>query len=308
MLARKPISEVVKKAPTELRDKLALTVSLRAFAHTELGLPDNGSYTHYVELGRPYAVWNVVAAPEFSVEPKQWCYLIIGCAGYRGYYKQQSARDYASGLQEKGYETMVGGVTAYSTLGWFSDPILSSMLKYTDVELAETLFHELAHQVLYVDDSTEFNEAFATVVGEAGARKWLAINRPEETAGYDARLIAIAQFTELVSSSKLRLAELYESGKSEQQMRASKRLEFIDLQTRYEHLKASKWNGKPWFDHWFTTPPNNARLAAFSNYRESVPKFERLLRSCGENFKKFYTILKASAQSNDKLGIPEQCD
>ncbi len=308
MLAREPISKVIQVAPDALRNKLELTISLRKFAVEQLGLPDNKSYTHYVELDRPYVVWNVVAAPEFSVNSKQWCYLVIGCAGYRGYYKEKAALNYARGLEERGFETLVGGVTAYSTLGWFADPVLSSMLQYDDIELAETLFHELAHQVLYVDDNTEFNEAFATVVGEAGVRKWLSATRPEALEHYQQRVGALTQFNRIVSGSKERLAELYAKDQPAQQMRVAKHLEFDRLYAEYQQLKQEVWNGKPWFDRWFETPLNNARFAAFANYREAVPELQSLLSDCGNELEKFYSILTSAAQSKGPLRVPENCE
>lgn len=307
MLARKPIAEVAQDAPESLRDQLELAISLRRFAVEQLGLPDNKSYTHYVELDRAYAVWNVVAAAEFSVDPKQWCYLVIGCAGYRGYYREKAARDYAHRLEENGFETLVGGVTAYSTLGWFSDPVLSSMLRYGDIELAETLFHELAHQVLYVENNTEFNEAFATVVGEAGTRKWLKMTRPEQLLDYQDRLVALTQFNQLISGTKARLADLYLKDMPSEKMRLEKARELKQLQLEYHKLKHHSWGDKPWFDAWFRRPLNNARLAAFANYREVVPELELLLSSCNDDFKRFYSVLKSAVKAGADLSAVTQC-
>src|SRR5215469_11326482 len=173
---RVPIDTVLADphTPPAERTRLEQVRAAREFASRELGLPDNDSYRSYADIGRPYVVWNVVAAPEFSVAPKRWCFPVAGCVAYRGYFHEQSARDFALGLEERGYDVAIDGVPAYSTLGKFADPVLSSMLRYGDDDLAATIFHELAHQLLYVRDDSEFNEAFATTVEDAGLERWLA--------------------------------------------------------------------------------------------------------------------------------------
>ena len=173
MLAREPVDKVLKTANEELTGQLELSKQLKRFAIDELSLPESKSYNSYVALERDFPVWVVVAAPEFSVDAKQWCYPVIGCASYRGYFKKQSAQNYAKKISKKGFEVSVGGASAYSTLGWFSDPLLPSMMRYGDVNFAETLFHEIAHQKVYINGDSGFNEAFATVVGQEGAKRWL---------------------------------------------------------------------------------------------------------------------------------------
>src|SRR5277367_6777720 len=175
MSKRQPIAAVIDKPTTslKLRAQLEAVTSIRDFASRDLALPDNGSYKTYADIGRPYVVWNVVAAPEFSVDPIEWCYPIVGCVAYRGYFAEAKARRFAAGLHAKGWDVVVGGVAAYSTLGHFDDPILSSMVNWNDVELASIIFHELTHQVLYVPNDASFNEAFATTVEEEGVRRWL---------------------------------------------------------------------------------------------------------------------------------------
>lgn len=307
MLARKPITKLIETAPTELQNQLKLSVELKHFAEIELGLPNNSSYTHYVELKREFPVWNVVAAPEFSVQAQQWCYPVIGCASYRGYFKKSAAEKYARKMQSKGYETMVGGAPAYSTLGWFSDPILPSMLRYGDTDFAETLFHELAHQRLYINGDSNFNEAFATVVGEAGAGRWLKQVRPGEFEAYQRRLHAVKDFNDLISKTKRRLNVIYQSTLTDQQMRDAKQLEFVRLESDYQTLKAERWRGRGWFDRWFETPVNNARLAAFSTYYELVPSLNALLSQCESNLERFYRVLSITTKVGESALIPTEC-
>jgi len=270
MLAREPVANVVDSAAPKLQAQLVLSVQLKQFAAENLALDFPESYTQYVALEREFPVWNVVAAPEFSVQAKQWCYPVIGCASYRGYFKQDAALAYAQKMQNKGYETMVGGAPAYSTLGWFSDPILPSMLRYGDTNFAETLFHELAHQQLYINGDSDFNEAFATVVGEVGTMRWLA-------------------------------------ALSEPQMRSAKQAELAAFINRYQQLKAGQWEGKGWYDRWFEKPINNARLAGFSTYYELVPSLLKLLEKCDSDFPHFYQVLSTANRLDGTVIVPDQC-
>jgi predicted aminopeptidase len=175
MSRRQPIERVLRApgTPPLLRSELEEVESIRDFASRELGLPDNGSYRSYADVGRPYVVWNVVAAPEFSVEAREWCFLIVGCVAYRGYFSERKARSFADTLRERGFDVSVGGVAAYSTLGHFNDPVLNTMMGWSDGELAAIIFHELTHQLLYLSGDTSFNEALATTVEEEGLRRWL---------------------------------------------------------------------------------------------------------------------------------------
>jgi predicted aminopeptidase len=311
MLAREPISKAIEHANandnSKLADQLQLAADIRAFAVTQLSLPDNGSYTSYVALKQGFPVYTVVAAQEFSVIPEQWCYLVIGCASYRGYFKQQAANGYAESLATKGFETSVGGASAYSTLGWFSDPLLPSMIRYGEANLAETLFHELAHQQLYINGDSGFNEAFATVVGEFGARRWLLQNAPQELAQYQRRLEARQDFNGLIEATRTELSLLYTSPQDPQQMRISKSLIFTRMKDKYSTLKASKWNGSTWFDTWFDTPVNNARLAAFSTYHERVEPIRGLLHDCGDNLDRFYATLASLKAVDDLVTLPTGC-
>jgi predicted aminopeptidase len=308
MLAREPVADVMVDAEPELLRLLTLSQELKIFATDELGLPDNDSYTTYVDLDREFPVWNVMAAPEFSVVAKHWCYPVIGCAAYRGYFKEESALEYARSLQKDGFETVVLGAAAYSTLGWFSDPIMPSMLRHGDVGFAETLFHELAHQKLYINGDSEFNEAFATVVGEVGASRWLAKHHPGKLPDYRARLMALDQFYRLLADSKGRLDTLFKQPISEADMREQKRREHDALHTRYQTLKSEHWQGKGWFDGWFQAPVNNARLAAFSTYRDKVSELRGLLALCGGRLTEFYATLMSLKLAGGVVTLPTHCD
>lgn len=288
MLARQPIAKAIATAEPKLAKQLQLATELREFAVTELGLPNNKSYQSYVPLKRAYPVWVVVAAEPLSLQAKQWCYLVIGCASYRGYFNLASAKRYAKSLQAKGFETYVGGAPAYSTLGWFSDPLLPSMLGNGASDLAETMFHELAHQVLYVNNDSEFNEAFASVVGERGALRWLQQHRPSEVANYTTKLAALNDFNRLIKNAKDALTKLYTSDQSDSLKLAAREGLFNDLRDEYQLLKAQKWNNTPWFDHWFNAPINNARLAAFSTYRDRVPELNEVFDEYAGDFQRFY--------------------
>lgn len=307
MLARQPIAKVIESAPLRLKQQLELSIELKRFAASELSLNNNNSYTRYVELDREFPVWNVVAAPEFSLAAKQWCYPVIGCASYRGYFNKNAAEKYALKMQNQGLETLVGGATAYSTLGWFSDPILPSMLRYGDTDFAETLFHELAHQRLYINGDSNFNEAFATVVGEEGAKRWLEEFRPDELDAYQTRLSVLRDFDNLLNALKDRLEGVYTSPLDDEPMRLAKQREFAQFESEYELLKARKWQGRGWFDRWFETPLNNARLASFSTYYESVDTINRLLRECDFDFDRFYRVLAGSEKVDGKVHVREDC-
>jgi len=315
MLARKPIDKAIDQADESLKAKLILSKELRAFSVAELGLPSSKSYRTYVALKREFPVWTVVAAPEFSLRAEQWCYPVIGCASYRGYFKESSAVAYASKLQSKGLETDVGGASAYSTLGWFADPLLPSMMKYGDTQFAETLFHEIAHQKLYINGDSDFNEAFASVVGEVGVLRWLKAHRPEELLNYEASLKVQEQFYALVSSAKKKLQTLYSSGVAESQMRPAKASIWRELKSNYEQLRAKQWNGKTWYQSWFEGQVNNAKFVSLSTYRDRVPELRALLSACGDSLPKFYEVLsslKATNQGNKsaikRVIVPKECD
>lgn len=307
MLARQPLDKAIEQAEPPLRSQLLLATELLEFAQTELGLPNNKSYTSYVPLDREYPVWTVVAAPEFSLNAKQWCYPVIGCASYRGYFSQVAAQNYASRLKRKGFETAVGGAVAYSTLGWFNDPLLPSMMRHGEGDFAEVLFHELAHQKLYINGDSEFNEAFATVVGEQGTRRWLARESPDLVASYEAGLAATDQFSNLIDELKRALNVVYDSDKEALDKRTAKHAAFDRFAEQYQHLKQATWGGQPWFDGWLKTPINNARLAAFATYRERVPKLRKLLQDCGGDFDRYFALFADAVKHNGRVVVPDTC-
>jgi predicted aminopeptidase len=285
------------RTPAELRARLKNVQAAREFASRELALPDNQSYRSYADIGRPYVVWNVVAAPEFSVQPKRWCFPIAGCVAYRGYFSEQRARDFAASLAVRGFDVAVDGVPAYSTLGKFADPVLSSMLRYGDDDLAATLFHELAHQLLYVRDDSEFNEAFATAVEDVGLERWL------EHQGEALRMEAFRdeqaldeKFVSLLARTRAHLARLYASGVPRQEMRSSKAQIFNELVADIHALEQRAGVGLPLYEKWIASGLNNARLAAVATYYDCVPGFMRLLEQQGNDLQRFYAAARELAR------------
>lgn len=302
MSRREPIGRVIGDAstPAALRTRLESVAAIRDFASRELKLPDNGSYRSYADVGRRYVVWNVVAAPEFSVDPKQWCYLIVGCVSYRGYFAESGARRYAAGLRGRGFDVAVGGVAAYSTLGHFDDPVLNTMMGWDDVELAAIIFHELTHQLLYVPGDSAFNEALATTVEEAGVRRWLnARGRGADLEAYAARQRHYAAVIDLLSSTRAGLRALYASDLAPDIKRERKRAAFAALRASFALLNAS-WGGHAPFESWFADEINNAHLASVATYFACVPGFERELEAAGGDLTAFYARARALAKLDRK--------
>jgi len=290
MSKREPIDELMVDPDTDpvLRRRLGLVQEARRFASIELALPNNNSYTTYVALDRDYVVWNVFAAPEFSVEPRQWCFPVAGCVVYRGYFSQQRADAYAAKLAGKDWDVHVGGAAAYSTLGRFDDPVLSTMMAWDDAQLVAILFHELAHQRLYVKDDSAFNEGFATAVEVLAMERWFATRGDAAgLAAYAAGRERASAFNLLLADTRERLAELYRSEQDPAQMRQSKADEFAALRERYQVLRRS-WDGFSGYDRWFETPLNNARLVSVATYGRLVPAFRALFREQGEDFRAFF--------------------
>jgi predicted aminopeptidase len=297
--AREPIDQVIADAhtPPELRKRLEQVRAARDFASTELGLPDNNSFRTYADIGRPYVVWNVVATPEFSVEPRRWCFPVAGCVDYRGYFSERKARDFALDLEARGFDVALGGVPAYSTLGKFADPVLSSMLRYDDTELAAIMFHELAHQLLYVRDDSEFNEAFATTVEDAGLERWLA--HQGETTRIEAYRRDQAQeqaFVDLLVRTRARLVRLYASGVPRADMRAGKAAVFAGLAAEMRALERLQGADYPLYDEWIAAGLNNADLASVATYYECVPGFTRLLQQEHNDLERLYAAARALAK------------
>lgn len=308
MLAREDINSAILKAEGDKKRQLELAKKIRQFAVSELKLPSNNSYLSYVDLQREYPVWSVVAAEEFSLAPKTWCYPVIGCAAYRGYFSEENAQTYAKGLQAQGLETHVGGAAAYSTLGWFSDPLIPSMMRNGDMFMAQIMFHELAHQQLYIKGNSAFNEAFATVVGEWGAVLWLQQNTPESLQKYQRIMSVRNDFSELIKQLKVSLKENYGSNDSDLSKRAKKQQILAKLNDDYEQLVKYKWQGKRWYSAWFSSVPNNAKLVAFATYRDLVPAFEKLLNACENNFSRFYQVVALQKGRGQQAKIATSCD
>jgi predicted aminopeptidase len=274
--------------PPALRERLARVLVIRAFASQELALPDNGSYRSYAELGRPFALWNVFVAPEFSVEARQSCFLFAGCVTYRGFYSEEAARRYAAEAKAQGFDTFVGGVPAYSTLGYFDDPVLNTFIRASEPEVARLIFHELAHQVVYVKDDTVFNESFATAVEEEGLRRWL--DREGNTAQREAWAnfqLRRRDFIGLVARYRGRLAQFYAQPGSTQQKRAGKATLFAEMRRDYEAMKAS-WGGFAGYDRYFSQELNNALLAVTAAYTQWVPAFTAMIDRTRGDMNGFY--------------------
>jgi predicted aminopeptidase len=298
MSKREPIGRVIDEPSTQpaLRAQLETVAAIRDFASRELGLPDNGSYRSYADLSRPYVVWNVVAAAEFSVDAKEWCYPIVGCVAYRGYFAESGARRFAQVLRGRGFDVTVGGVAAYSTLGHFNDPVLNTMMGWNDIELAGIIFHELTHQLVYVPNDSSFNEALATTVEEEGVRRWLlAQGRDADLAGHLLRQEHYAKVIELLSATRADLRALYAADMSPERKRAAKRAAFVSLREAFARLKAD-WGGHAPFETWFDGDLNNAHLASVATYFSCVPGFERELEATGGNLTAFYARVRALAK------------
>jgi predicted aminopeptidase len=295
--ARRPLDEVVADpaTPAPLRTRLQDVRAARDFAVTELHLPDNRSYRTYADIKRPYVVWNVVATPEFSVEPKHWCFPVAGCVAYRGYFQEKKARAFAASLGSSGLDVTVGGVPAYSTLGKFADPVLSSMMRYGDSELAAIIFHELAHQLLYVKNDTEFNEAFATTVEDAGLERWLkAQGHPDLMREFREQSAQENAFIELFAGVRARLQKLYASGVSPEQMRKRKAAVFAELTEEVRALQRQQ--GHQYYESWLQEGLNNAQLASVATYYQCLPGLQRVLAEQGGDLVRFYAVARELAR------------
>ena len=261
--------------PQDLRDRLQLARGIRAFASKELGLPYNGSYTSYADLGRPYVVWNVYAAPVFSTEARKECFPFTGCVSYRGFFSEADARRHAEKLRAAGNDVFVGGVPAYSTLGWFDDPLLSTYIRYPEAQLARLLFHELSHQVVYARDDTTFNESFAVTVEEQGVRRWLrSLGREAEFEAFQKVQQRRRQLAARVEAMRKQLEAVYRSDVPTEEKLRVKAEAFAKLRADYAGIVPAE--------------PNNAFLVSIAVYTELVPAFERLLAEKGGDLPAFY--------------------
>ena len=298
MSKREPISRVVANpaTPLALRTQLEAVSRIRQFAIRDLELPDNGSYRSYADVGRPYVVWNVFAAPEFSVDAKEWCYPIVGCVAYRGYFVEQRARRFADKLRRRGLDVAIGGVAAYSTLGHFNDPVLNTMLGWNDVELASIIFHELTHQLIYVPNDADFNEALATTVEQEGVRRWLrSLGREKDLTRYQLEQERFLEVVHLLNATRATLRTLFASGLDPARMRSQKAAVYASLRSSYAELR-TEWGGHAPFDAWFDGEVNNAHLASVATYYDCVPGFQRELASVGGDLGAFYRRVRAMAR------------
>ena len=294
--AREPVSTVIAdpQRPVVLREQLVKAQAARNFASQHLYLPDNQSYRLYADLKRPYVVWNVFATPEFSLTPVTHCFPIAGCVAYRGYYSQGAARGEAALQRQDGKDVFVSGVEAYSTLGWFDDPILNSMLTWGDERLATLIFHELAHQRFYVKDDSEFNESFAIFVEQEGTRQWRA--RQGLSPASDNGLQQRKQFIALVLDTRQRLQDLYAQPLPADEMRQRKAAEFERMRHEYRQLRDQQWGGNKRFDGWVNSPMTNAKLLPFGLYDQWVPAFTAMFESVDGNWPNFYREVEQLAK------------
>lgn len=296
---RRPIVDVIDEpnAPEALIRELSAVRAARRFASQQLDLPNNDSYRSYVNIGRRYVVWNVVAAPRFSVKPKQWCFPIAGCVAYRGYFHEQSAQIFARHLRREGYDVLVEGVPAYSTLGRLPDPVMSTMLRYGADELAGMIFHELAHQLLYVPNDSRFDEAFAMTVENEGLKRWLRFrHEPERIAEFERLDAADRAFAALLRDTRTRLARLYASAIPRARMAQRKRAVFARLARRLRELERRLHVHAPVYDRWIRYGLNNADLVSVGTYYDCLPGFERLLQHEQDNLPQFYAAARRLAQ------------
>ena len=281
----------------DLKGKLQRVRAIRQFAAQALSLPDNGSYKSFARLDRPFVMWNVVATPELSLKPESWCFPVAGCVDYRGYYDQADAQAFARKLRDRGLDVRVSGVPAYSTLGWFNDPVLSTFIHYPEAELARLIFHELAHQVAYAGDDSQFNESFATAVEEFGLEHWLEMRGDGEVrSAYIEFQHRRADFLSLLEHYRQRLEALYQSERTAGDKRREKSALLAGMQSDYVALKAS-WGGYAGYDRWFGEPMSNAHFALISTYHDLVPAFRALLQE-KQSLPAFYAAVRALARTD----------
>ncbi len=302
MQRARPVAELVADpaTPAASRERLQLSQQMRAFAVAELKLPDNNSYQRFADLGRESVVWNVVAAPELSLKLKTWCFPVMGCVGYRGYFERAGADALAAQLRAEGWEASVYGVPAYSTLGWSNwlggDPLLSTFTAWPEADLARLIFHELSHQVAYAADDTTFNESFAVTVERIGGRRWLAQHANEtqraQVAAQDKRR---EEFRAFAMRWRGALEAIYAGDIDAATQRQRKADAMALMRAEYEALKAGPWGGNKGYDAWMARA-NNATLSVMAAYNQHVPLFEALFERCGGDFGRFYVQVRRLAE------------
>lgn len=293
MRSRVPVEEVLQDTATdpELAATLRQTQEILAFANDRLGLPANRGYRQIAMTGRKAVTWNVVAAKEFSVDPRVWCFPVAGCVPYRGYFASARADRFAGKMRAKGLDVMISPAIAYSTLGWFEDPLLDTMLQYSGAQLAGIMFHELAHEKLYVKSDTGFSEAFAAFVEEMGVQLWAeAAGRTEDQQAWERRRQAAVEFNRVLQEARRKLAEVYSSGLPDETRRQEKAAVFAGLKDNYEGLVRDHWGGVDYFATWMGGELNNAHLALMNSYEGGHCAFAALYQESGRDLERFYAL------------------
>jgi len=284
--------EVLKQRLTKIKD-------IREYASNEIKLPDNGSYRAYANIERDYVTWNVTAAPELSIEPRKWCYFVIGCASYRGYFNERDAENYAKVVRDEGYDVYISRAIAYSTLGFFDDPVLNTMMRYSDAYLAGFIFHELSHHVLYIKNDTEFNEAFATAVEQISTMKWL-MDQGQDIQIYLENIRREISFRYLLIETRDKLKETFEQAIDDKDKRDQKAAIYAELRDKYEVLRKQWQNGKN-YDHWFEQPLNNARMTSVLTYIDLIPAFYQLYLAANMEWDVFFEETKTLSEKEKPL-------
>ena len=299
MVRERPVDEVIGDSDSsqELKRQLTLAQRARTFASEELQLPDNDSYKTYADLERPHVVWNVVATPAYSVKARQWCYLIVGCLSYRGIFDKQEAIDLADELKQQGMDVSVFGSAAYSTLGYFDDPLLNTMLRHGDTNIIGVIFHELAHQTVYVESDTAYNEAFATAVEQEGLRRWYEQSgQPGEYETYLKKKQYRHEFYRLVIQTREKLDQAFNTPITDEEKAARKQAIYKEFKSLYKQWSAKRnYHG---FDTWMQRELNNAHLALVATYQDLVPTFANMLASVEGDMQKFYQLVEAIAEKD----------
>ena len=296
-----PIDELLQQPDLDkkLQQQLINFQQARDFASQQLHLPDNDSYKSFSDLGRDYVVWNVVAANEFSTKPKEWCFPFVGCLSYRGYFEKQKVDAYAQQLKQQGLDVYVAGVSAYSTLGWFDDPIVSSMLYDNEARRVGIVFHELAHQLMYRKNSTTFNESFAMVVEEEGVRRWFEYqNKLVLLSQYKEDKAKGKQFHDMLLQTKNRLNLLYTQNSTAAEKREKKQQLLSSIKNDYIKLR-QQWHGYSGYDKWMSQNLNNAHFVLVQTYYDLVPMFKEILRQQNNNLDTFYGEVKKISELSD---------
>jgi predicted aminopeptidase len=314
---RQSIDQLLADSKTDeaLKQRLKLVKAIRQFASEHLLLPSNNSYLYFTDLQRPYAVWNVVATEAFSVDPKEWCFPIAGCVHYRGYFSEQAAIDYADKLADKGFDTNVRGVSAYSTLGWFDDPLLNTFISYDEIHLAGLIFHELAHQHLYLPGDTSFNESFARAVEIAGLTLWLnsperlrlLVDKPPENSlsNYLQEQRIEDEFVGLMFAGRQQLEELYQRDIDRSKMLQLKQQLIDSIKASYRGDFQTRWSEVDGYANWVNDTGrhrrlNNAKLASMASYYQWITAFQRLLLIENNNLHRFYLRLEYIARDDEE--------